>query len=164
MLWSIIVLLLLLYTIHFGEGHTGISCMCYPIFMQGIICEKAFRSFQDVKILTYSNTHCPSRTSIGSTKCHHLFEVSCMMSYFLEGGGKFYRHQPREWHYIHCGTWYIWLLCSVVGRIAAILMYVLLDRYYDARKRYSRQVQSVWESSDAGVFVKYLLGHTSLLL
>ena len=86
-------------------------------------------------------------------------------------------------------------VCSVVGRIAAILyMYCLtgtkmheiaFGHYLIAyrcwccvkghrsrtiigatwvRGRYSRQVQLVWERSDAGVIVKYLLGHTSLLL
>ena len=39
-------------------------------------------------------------------------EVNCMMSCSLEGGGKFYRHQPREMHYIHCFTWYIWFRCA----------------------------------------------------
>ena len=57
----------------FGVGHTGISCMCYTIFMQGTICEKTFRSFQEVILLTYSETTSPCRTSIGSTKCDHLY-------------------------------------------------------------------------------------------
>ena len=39
-------------------------------------------------------------------------EVRCMMSYFFGGGGKSYRHQPRERHHIHRCTWYIWLLCA----------------------------------------------------
>ena len=112
LLWSIIVLLLLLYTIHFGVGQTGISCMCYTIFMQGTICEKTFRSFQEVILLTYSETTSPSRTSIGSVKWTIYIEVRCIVSYIFEGGGKFHRHQPRERHYIHGCTWYIWLLCA----------------------------------------------------
>ena len=43
------VLQLMLYTIHFGEGNTGISCMCSSM---EFVCEKTFRGFQGV-ILTY---------------------------------------------------------------------------------------------------------------
>ena len=128
-----------------------------------------------------------------ATSC---IEVGCMMSYFLWGGGKSYRHQPREALYTLLYLVHMIAVCPVVGRIAAILLYmhcltgtkmheIAFGHYLIAysywccmrghrsrpiigatwvRERYSRQVQLVWESSDAGVIVKYLLGHTSLLL
>ena len=54
------------------------ACTCVraipliPIVMNGITCEKTFLSFQDVT-LTYSKGTSPSRSSVGSTKCNHLY-------------------------------------------------------------------------------------------
>ena len=144
----------------------GGTCICSPIFIlyKELFCWSTFRSFQDV-ILTYSKGISPSRTSIGSTKCDHLYWGNLHDELLLGGESQILSSSTkRKAPYALLYLVHMIAVCSVVGRIAAILMYVLLDRYYDARKRYSRQVQSVWESSDAGVFVKYLLGHTSLLL
>ena len=44
-----------------------------PHFNGGYFSEKTFRSFQDVILLTYSKVFSPSRTTIGSTKCDHLY-------------------------------------------------------------------------------------------
>ena len=55
-------------------------------------------------------------------------EVSCTMIYF-GGGRKFNCHQPWERHYILLYPVHIITVCSVVGRIDAIFLYVLHDRY-----------------------------------
>ena len=130
LLWSAIVLLLLLYTIPFGEGHTGISCMCYPIFMQGIICEKTFRSFQHVILLTYSKTISPSRTSIGSTKCDHLYWAK-LHDELLFGGGRAVLSSSIKRKALYTLLYLVnmFAVCSVVGSTAATLLYVPLDRY-----------------------------------
>ena len=52
-----------------------------------------------------------------------------MMSYFFLGGGESYRHQLRERHHIHMYLVHMIAVCSVVGRVAAILLHVLLDQY-----------------------------------
>ena len=130
LLWSIIVLLLLLYTIHFGEGHTGVSCMCCPIFTQGTICEKTFHSFQDVILLTYSKATSPSRTSIGLTKCDHLY-WSKLHDELQFGGGREVLSSSTKRNALYTLLYLVHMIpvCSVVGRIAAILLYVLLHRY-----------------------------------
>ena len=72
----------------------------FSIFMQGIICGKNFRGFQDVRS-TYSKGISPSRSAT------IYIEVSCMMSYFFLGGGESSGHQPSGRHYIYVCTWYI---------------------------------------------------------
>ena len=130
LLWSIIVLLLLLYTIHFGVGQTGISCMCYTIFMQGTICEKTFRSFQEVILLTYSETTSPCRTSIGSTKCDHLY-WGTLHGELHFGGGREIPSSSTKGKALYTRLYLVHMIavCSVMGRIAAILLYALLDRH-----------------------------------
>ena len=126
LLWSIIVLLLPLHTIHFGEGHTGIIYMCYPIFVQGIICEKTFRRFQDVMLLTYSKAIFPSRISIGSTKCDHFYwgNKSHDELLFLGGMEILSSSTKRKALYTLLYLVHMIAVCSVVGLIAAVLLYI----------------------------------------
>ena len=51
-----------------------------------------------------------------------------MMSYVFSPG-KPYRDKPKESHYALLYLVHVIAVCSVVGRIAAMMLYVLLDRY-----------------------------------
>ena len=65
-------------------------------------------------------------------------EVSCMMSYLFWGGREILSSSTkRKALYTLLYPVFMIAVCSVVDRIGTILLYVLLDRYKDARKRYS---------------------------
>ena len=65
-------------------------------------------------------------------------EVSCMMSYLFLGGREILSSSTkRKALYTLLYPVFMIAVCSVVDRIGTILLYVLLDRYKDARKRYS---------------------------
>ena len=171
--------------------------MCSPFSSKELFVKKTFRSFEDV-ILTYSKWISPSRTSIGSTKCDHFYwgNKSHDELLFLGGMEILSSSTKRKALYTLLYLVHMIAVCSVVGLIAAVLLYIYCSTGTKMNKiafghcliayrcwccmrghrsrtiigatwvrgRYSRQVQLVWESSDAGVIVKYLLGHTSLLL
>ena len=134
----------------------------------------------------------PSDLRIATT----YIEVSCMMSYF-RGWGRAILSSSTKRKTLYTLLYLVHMIavCSVVGRIAAMLLYmyclagtkmrkIAFGHYLIAyscwccmrghrsrttvggtwvRGRYSRQVQLVWESSDTGVIVKYLLGNTFLV-
>ena len=147
-------------------------------------------------ILTYSKGISPSRTSIGSTKCDHLYWGNLHDELLLGGESQILSSSTkRKAPYALLYLVHMIAVCSVVGRIAAMLLYmyclagtkmrkIAFGHYLIAyscwccmrghrsrttvggtwvRGRYSRQVQLVWESSDTGVIVKYLLGNTFLV-
>ena len=171
--------------------------MCSPFSSKELFVKKTFRSFEDV-ILTYSKWISPSRTSIGSTKCDHFYWGNKSHDELLFWGGMEILSSSTKRKALYTLLYLVHMIavCSVVGLIAAVLLYIYCSTGTKMNKiafghcliayrcwccmrghrsrtiigatwvrgRYSRQVQLVWESSDAGVIVKYLLGHTSLLL
>ena len=112
LLWSIIVLLLLLYTIHLGWDTLAFHVCVTPFSCKELFVKKHSAAskkwyyWRTVKQLPRVERPSDLRSAT------IYIEVRCMVSYILEGGGKFHRHQPRERHYIHGCTWYIWLLCA----------------------------------------------------
>ena len=112
-----------------GGTHWNYIYMCYPIFVQGIICEKTFRRFQDVMLLTYSKAIFPSRISIGSTKCDHLYWGTLHDEFLFRGWWEILSSSTKgKAPYTPLYLVHMIAVCSVVGRIAAILLHVLLEQ------------------------------------
>ena len=121
-----------LYTIYFGEGHNEISCTCYAIFMQGIILWKKHSAASKMWYYWRTVKQFPRVELLSDLRSTTIcIEISCMMSYFFGGEGKLCRRQPRKRLYQVYTLLYlvhVIAVCSVAGRIATILLDVLLHR------------------------------------
>ena len=105
----------------------GGTCICSPIFIlyKELFCWSTFRSFQDV-ILTYSKGISPSRTSIGSTKCDLFCWGNKLHDELLFGGGREILSSTKRKAIQYALLYLVHMIavCSVVGRIAAIVLYM----------------------------------------
>ena len=103
--------------------------MCYPIFMQGIICEN------NIPQLPRCNVVDIQQSSFPEPNFHRIYEVRPFILrlhdelIFFLGGGILSSSTKRKALYTPLYLVRAIVVCSVVGRIAAMLLYVLLDQY-----------------------------------